>query len=291
MRFSGHETFSLREGWLHKGLQMLCEEPDKFFHEHAADYLGVGSNMAKSIRHWLQATGLAQSAEDQRGRLEPTHLGLLILEHDPYFIEVDTWWLLHINLVSRSPYADTWHWFFNSFNLERFDRSMVVENLRQYVQLNNKRMPSIKTLERDVACLLSSYSRNIPVENADPEESRDCPFRDLGLLSHYRSSGYYQMHYQMKAVHPCVFGYCAAKAYEDAGKGDIAVQRLIRDAGGPGRAFALTSESLYETLIHVTNSCEDVRIYGHAGQRAVSLPHRDPESWAKTLYRTLGVTV
>jgi len=289
MRFSGHETFSVREGWLHKGLRMLCEEPDKLFHEHAADYLGVGSNMAKSIRHWLQATGLAQSAEERRGRLEPTPLGLLILEHDPYFIEVDTWWLLHINLVSTPPYADTWYWFFNSFNLERFDRSVVVENLRQYVQLNNKRMPSIKTLDRDVSCLLSSYSRNIPVDNADPEESRDCPFRDLGLLSHYRSSGYYQMHHQMKAVHPSVFGYCAAKAYEDAGKGDIAVQRLIRDPGGPGRSFVLTSESLYETLIHVTNNCDEIRIHGHAGQRAVSLPDRDPVSWAETLYHDIGV--
>lgn len=290
MRFSGHETFSVREGWLHKGLRMLREEPDKLYHEHAADYLGVGSNMAKSIRHWLQATGLAQPDEDRRGRLQPTPFGLLIFEHDPYFIEIDTWWLLHINLVSSPPYADTWYWFFSSFNLERFDRSVVVENLRQYVQLNNKRMPSIKTLERDVSCLLSSYSRNIPVDNADPEESRDCPFRDLGLLSHYRSSGYYQMHHHMKAVHPCVFGYCVSKAYEDAGKGDIAIQRLIRDTGGPGRAFVLTSESLYETLIHVTNSCDDIRIHGHAGQRAVSLPDRDPVSWAKALFQNQGVT-
>ncbi len=290
MRFSGHETFSVREGWLHKGLRMLIETPDKLHHPLSADYLGVGSNMAKSIRHWIQATGLAQPDADRRGRLEPTDIALAIAEHDPYFIETATWWLLHVNLVSTPAYASTWHWFFNSFNLERFDRSIVVENLRQYIQLKNARMPSIKTLERDVSCLLSSYSRNIPVDSGDPEEARDCPFRDLGLLSHYRSSGYYQMHHRPKRIPPCVFGYCLSKAYEDAGKGDIAVQRLIRDPGGPGRAFVLTSESLYETLVHLTNSYDDIRIHGHAGQRAVSVPDRTTVEWAKEMYEYGGVT-
>ncbi len=289
MRFSGHETFSIREGWLYKGLHMLIDEPDKLHDPRAADYLGVGSNMAKSIRHWLQATELAQPHPEQRGRLEPTDFARVVFEHDPYFIETATWWLLHINLISTPIYADTWYWFFNSFNLERFDRSVVVENLRQYIQLGNKRAVSVNTLERDVACLLSSYSRSIPADHGDPEEARDCPFRDLGLLSHYRSSGYYQMHHRPKPIPPCVFGYCLSKAYEDAGKGDIAVQRLIRDPGGPGRAFVLTSESLYETLVHVMNSYDDIRIHGHAGQRAVSVPGREPVEWAKEMYVYGGV--
>lgn len=75
MRFSGHETFSIREGWLHKGLSMLRDEPDKLFDEHAADYLGVGTNMAKSIRHWLQATGMADRDPNNRGKLIITSFG------------------------------------------------------------------------------------------------------------------------------------------------------------------------------------------------------------------------
>lgn len=288
MRFSGHETFCVREGWLHKGLRMLMEEPEKLYHEYAADFLGVGSNMAKSIRHWLQATGLAITDEDKRGRLMVTELGQLLYKSDPYFIDTSSWWLLHINLVSQPIYSDTWHWFFNSFNLERFDRAIVVENLRQYIQIANGRLPSIKTLERDTACLLASYSRNIPPDNGDPEESRDCPFRDLGLLSHFRSSGQYQLHHNAKVIHPCVFGYCVSRAYEDAGQGDIAVQRLLREPGGPGRAFVLTSESLYETLVHVMNESDDIRIQGHAGQRAVFIPRRTPLEWAKAIYYRKG---
>lgn len=57
MKFGGHETFPVREGWLHKGLKLVVEEPEKLVDEHVADWLGVGRNMAKSIRYWLQATG------------------------------------------------------------------------------------------------------------------------------------------------------------------------------------------------------------------------------------------
>lgn len=285
MRFSGHQTFAIREGWLHKGLRILIDKPAMLYDEYAADYLGVGSNMAKSILHWLKATGLAKSSPNHRGRVSASEFAEIVFLNDPYFIDTGTWWLLHINLVSHPPYADTWHWFFNSFNLERFNRSIVVENLRQYIQLKSKRIPSIRTLDRDVACLLTSYSRDIPVDNSDPEEARDCPFRDLGLMSHYRSSGYYQLHHNTKDIHPCVFGYCVSKAYEDANQGDISVQRLIREIGGPGRAFVLTNESLYETLVQVRDEYEEIDIHGHAGQRAVSLPNRDPLEWVEEFYQ------
>lgn len=39
MRFGGHETFPVREGWLHKGLKLVVEEPDKLGDEHVADWL------------------------------------------------------------------------------------------------------------------------------------------------------------------------------------------------------------------------------------------------------------
>ena len=69
MRFSGHETFPVRDGWLHKGLKLLIDAPDVLHDKYAADHLGVGNNMAKSIRHWLLATGLAKPDTDKRGCL------------------------------------------------------------------------------------------------------------------------------------------------------------------------------------------------------------------------------
>ena len=116
MRFGGHETFSVREGWLFKGLRMLIEDPDLLGDEFVADHLGVGRNMAKSIRHWLVATELAYRGEGRvhnKTPLRVTELGRLVNDHDPYFLEIGTWWALHANLVRNRDDAATWVWFFN----------------------------------------------------------------------------------------------------------------------------------------------------------------------------------
>ena len=83
MRFGGHETFPVREGWLHKGLKLVVEEPGKLTGEHVADWLEVGRNMAKSIRYWLQAAGLCEQVSGRRHRKgAPGRSGERLL-HDP----------------------------------------------------------------------------------------------------------------------------------------------------------------------------------------------------------------
>lgn len=293
MRFGGHETFALREGWLHKGLKLLTEKPELIVDEDAADWLGVGRNMAKSIRHWLVATGLAQPCHNgvtTTALLTTTHFGDLVWKHDPYFTEVGTWWALHINLVNCSQHALTWTWFFNSFNVDRFDRPVCLEGLKRHLELSRQRMPSLQTLERDVACLLSSYARVIPAENDDPEEGQDCPFRELGLVSFFKTSGYFQSHQGRKDVPAELFGYSLSAAFRDAaaGKGstDILVLDAARQAGGPGRAFLLTSESLFEVVSQVESSLAGggIEIVGLAGNRAIRVTKRSPFDWLKQYY-------
>ena len=128
MRFGGHETFSIREGWLHKGLKLLIGQPGCLVEEHAADWLGVGRNMAKSIRHWLVATGLAQQLPRRGSQkivgLKETEIGRLIYEMDPFFGELGTWWTLHVNLVNNPNHAASWEWFFNNFSHSRWPAPM-----------------------------------------------------------------------------------------------------------------------------------------------------------------------
>src|SRR5690606_1817146 len=123
MRFGGHETFAVREGWLHKGLRLLVEDPKKLHSPDVADWLGVGRNMAKSIKHWLLVTGLAVSAKSTRGDslLQSTDLGELIYKRDPYLLQTGTWWALHVESANCDVHAVTWWWFFNRFSLSRFD--------------------------------------------------------------------------------------------------------------------------------------------------------------------------
>jgi hypothetical protein len=295
MRFGGHETFTVREGWLHKGLRLLAENPALIVDENAADWLGVGRNMAKSIRHWLVATGLAEAAPAKAKAhlsLEMTPLGRLLWEKDRYLTEIGTWWALHINLVNAPQHAASWTWFFNSFGLDRFDRAVCLESLSRHLQLSRQRLPSSRTLERDIACLLSTYARTIPAATDDPEEGHDCPFRELGLLSYFRTSGYYQLHQAPKDVPPEIFGYAIARSFADATTGegtvDITVQDAARQAGGPGRVFALTSEALFEVASRAETNARggDIEIAGLAGNRMIRVRRKRPIEWLEQYYTT-----
>jgi len=293
MKFSGHETFAIREGWLHKGLKLLVESPERLVDEHASDYLGVGRNMAKSIRHWLQATGLAEKEGGSSNKSLPLHateIGQLIYDRDIYFVEPGTWWTLHVNLVNAPQYAGSWAWFFNSFNLNRFERAVCVESLRRHLQLSKRRMPSPRTLERDIACLLASYAQVIPPKSEDPEDASDCPFIELGLMSHFRSSGYYQLNQEPKAVPAEIFAYAIATVFADAAEGsastDIRLEAAAREAGGPGRAFALTSESLFEQTLRI-EARGIIELAGLAGERVIRVRRRRPVDWLDAYYHAV----
>lgn len=295
MKFGGHETFPVREGWLHKGLKLVVEEPEKLVDEHVADWLGVGRNMAKSIRFWLQATGLCEQISGKRPRksaqLKTTRLGRLIWERDPYFTDIGTWWALHVNLISSEEHALTWDWFFNRFKLQRFDKAVCVEGLQRFLQMHRGRMPSPRTLDRDVSCLLLSYSKSIPDREVDPEEAQESPFTELGLLSHYRTSGYYEVDQGTKAIPAHILCYSLTRAFGgDAHDGPIqaSVQESSHRRGGPGNAFCMTAEDLYEAAIQAEDEQVGLEIHGLAGQRNLVVERREETNWLDEYFTHAG---
>lgn len=293
MRFGGHETFPIRDGWMHKGLHLLVSEPEKLVDEYAADWLGVGSNMAKAIRHWLIASGLAKHEPGKRSKATPlvtTPLGDLIFVRDPYFTEIGTWWVLHFNLVSNKENAASWEWFFNYFNQPKFEKNVCLDNACRYFQ-NTRTMPSINTLDRDLLCLLGSYARKIPSEqNEDPEDARDCPLLDLGLMSYFRMSGTYQLNYEVKNIPPEVFCYILSSTFGQAnqtgGSCHVTIQEAVTRPGGPGRVCLLQSETLYEQAAKAEGVMQgrDIELAGLGGSRVIRFANKTPHEWLEQYY-------
>ena len=60
-KIKGNESFSIREGWLAKGLMALDENKYVFSEEAAMDNLGVGSKMVKSIKKTAPVPGIVQN--------------------------------------------------------------------------------------------------------------------------------------------------------------------------------------------------------------------------------------
>jgi hypothetical protein len=284
---------------LHKGLKLLKEDEGReeklLTDEFSADYLGVGRNMAMAIRHWLVATGLAEHEVNSKGKatkdLVATALANIIWENDPYFAEESTWWLMHINLVMNQDYAYTWNWFFNHFNFERFDRSICVELLERKISLSKGLKASRSTLDRDTLCMLGSYARPIPAHNKDPEDSIDCPFTELGLMNYYRTTGYYQINKEFKAINFYAFMYLVSTLLYKEGGGktvDIPFYDLVRIENSPGKVFLLSNEALFDLLVlYEQEEKDNLTIRGLAGERQIVIRNKRPLSWVTQLYQSV----
>lgn len=273
MQFGGHETFPLREGWLHKGLEVLTQDPRAFEDDHVSDRLGVGRNMAKSILHWLVACGLAQV-----GALETklTPLGEGVWKNDRYFLSATTWWLMHIELATNRESAYSWWWFFNNFHAERFEKPTCVEALRRHLSFEKRRAPKDETLLRDVGCMLACYSRPVPAWREDPEDSKHSPLIELGLMDHHRESGQYRVHRGTKRVSHAVLAYAITRAFDRSAREvptSVLLHDLARMESGPARTLCFSAEALFQTIEDASHGVTMplVEISGLAGQRVVNL--------------------
>ena len=109
MRFGGHQTFTIRDGWLFKGLRLVMEDPERFGAPDVADCMGVGKNMAKAIHHWLLATGLAKR-DPEHGHntriLRPTDVGNVIWERDRFFLLPTYWHVRSYGLFAANIFGE-----------------------------------------------------------------------------------------------------------------------------------------------------------------------------------------
>ena len=62
MKFRAHDTFFIRKGWISKGMKYVHSDQDVFISkkDNPMDVLGIGANMVKALRYWLQAIGVTE---------------------------------------------------------------------------------------------------------------------------------------------------------------------------------------------------------------------------------------
>jgi len=288
VKFSGHETFVIRDGWFPKGLELLATDTDLFSTKEAADELGVGTNMIKSIRHWLHVCGFANkelTTKDGKRQSEYSisELGELVLKHDPCFVHDFTWWIAHINLCSETQNAYAFYWFYNLFPKRHFERALCQVSLAKHTANESFRTPTEKTLQKDVNVLLSCYSTVVPTEQLDPEDGSDCPLRSLGLVRFFKDSGQYKLNYGLKNIPPEAFAYALNKLSLE--KEDeicrVSFDDISLKPGSPGRLFCLDAEGMYETALECEKSFmdDDFRIAGMAGSRQIILRGDSEHYW------------
>ena len=187
MKFRAHDTFFIRKGWLSKGMKYVHSKPDVFVakDENPMDVLGIGANMVKALRYWLQAVGLTEEPNSGKRVQTFTPLGQSVFTNDRYIEELGTLYLLHYRLSSNKYDATAWYYFFNEFTMSEFSRDDFVDFLQRRIRMEDSDATvAIRSLNDDFSCIINTYLPRYKTSpnRVAPESNIDCPFGELGLI-------------------------------------------------------------------------------------------------------------
>lgn len=251
-RFSGHQTFSFRYGWLEKGCQLIRD--GRYFSDpDALTHLGVGKNMVDSIKYWCEVFGLAEERS-----LTPFATALLdpLEGWDPWLEDDASLWLLHWKLCSQRHFMTAATLLFGKMHKPEFDRHEWLEILRQHDSQNQGKETSAPTLERDMECCVKMYA---PLKTAGKkrvlELSYACPFQELGLLSFLEGSSMLRFSIGPKSgLPPEIIGYAIWDYLRSSERSGLRLSELMYADYTPGQIFMLDENSLVEAVMQLHQS-------------------------------------
>jgi hypothetical protein len=261
-RFSGHETFPCRYSWLPKAFRTIRANPRAFADEEAAMvHLGVGKNMVRAIRFWVQATGIA---EPQKDGYIVTDFGRGLLDEkrgwDPYLEDRKTLWLIHWNLsthVKEPLFA--WDYLFNRWPHPELTGAEVVRAFETEAKRLDRKLSRV-TLEQHFDVFLHSYVPTRSQKGDILEDNLDCPLVELELIRRIgeRSSGargrreaIYAFNRQPKPdITPELFTFCLEDFWRKRHPGEttLSFRDVAVGEGGPGQIFKLSEAELRQRL-------------------------------------------
>lgn len=278
MKFRAHETFFIRKGWLSKGMRYVSHKPNVFTDkkENPMDVLGIGANMVKSLRYWLQAVGLTVEPKSGKRDQTLTEFGELVHEKDAYTEELGTLYLLHYKLVTNERMAPSWYYFFNKFTMKEFSKDDFIAQIQNELKMEDISV-AIRSLSDDFICIMNTYVPRFKVDpnKVSPENNISCPFSELGLidiLSKDRGHYTYKKSIPMaKNFNPWIIMAVIVDQAED--KDEIGLNELLTAENNIGKVFNLDSICMLSVLREV-ETLGEIKIIRTAGLDVVRILHK-----------------
>lgn len=292
MKFRAHDTFFIRKGWLSKGMERVARKSDLFIDksENPMDILGIGSNMVKAMRYWLQAVGLTE--EPTRGKRVQTLtlFGKLIYDNDPYIEELGTLYLLQYMLAKQNEEATAWYYFFNEFTLSEFTREDYVQSLQNYILMEDSgNSVAIRSLNDDFACIINTYLPRYKSNpgKVSPENNIDCPFGELGLIdiANKKKKTYKKSIPAARSFNPWVV--LAVIMDQAKERDEIGLNELLTKPCNIGKVFNLDAITMLD-ILHEIEKLGAIKIIRTAGLDIIHLNgKRSFEECAKSYYESI----
>ncbi len=275
MKFRAHDTFFIRKGWLSKGMRCVADKPDVFVsrEENPMDVLGIGANMVKALRYWLQAVGLTTETNKGKRTQTFTDLGKIVFENDTYIEELGTLYLLQYRLASQVDDATAWYFFFNEFNMTEFSREDFVSALQKYIKMRDSETEyAIRSLNDDFQCIINTYLpryKSNPTK-VSPENNIDCPLGELGLVDilNRKRKTYKKSIPSSNTLNPYIV--LAVIADNAKGRKEITLNELLTAPCNIGKVFNLDSITMLDALYRIEKTGL-IRINRTAGLDVITL--------------------
>jgi hypothetical protein len=263
---------------MYKGLQAVKHNSQVMLDKQGHHHLGLGINMFKSMKYWLQATALVRLSEEKSlhsRSFELTNLGDLIVNKDPYFENISTLWLLQIELASNKQIATTWYWLFNEFLPREFNEDRLVESLEQYALSQGNLTTAQSSFKKDARCLLRTYLPSAAQSKGVPlGDTFDSPLASLDLIRNGSFPGFYRFHVGKPQSMPLeIFEYAMYRFRENASShGSVTTLDDLRWAPfSPGRILGLDMPTILEFIEELETTTSSIQLTRTADLNLVTI--------------------
>ena len=282
MRFTGHETFPCRYPWLPKAVAALQDKPDLFRNiDEAIVTLGVGKQMARAIRFWIEAAKVVEKQE--KGNFKVSTLGKELLGkdgYDPYLENLQTLWLIHWNFSSHSKNPIfAWDFLMNQWHEPEIASSLVVTAFQTEAKSQGRKLSPV-TLKQHFNIFLHTYVPTQGTKGNILEDNLDCPLIELDLIRQIgervldEQTGKREMIYDFNRdskpkISQQLFAYCLNSFWEIYHRTDqsLSFSEVSSGRGSPGQIFKLPEQEIRTRL----ESIEEVTDGGISFRESVNL--------------------
>ena len=240
LKLKRHETFSIRNGWLEKGINVVNKDPLCFRRDDATRLFGIGTNMVKSLKYWLTASRLVEFNPTSGAKL--TELGDCLYNYDKYLEDEFSWWLIHYYLSTNFSDSPVMNELFN-LNIDKFDKDYATYSVKKEFERKDYQIGSITSLESDMSVVLRTYCSE---KNLNPEDSTECPLGRLNLIAQTEKQKYTKEQPKIKRLNYRIVYFCLLNCIkENSGNLSCNIEDLCDMRNNPLKIFNLSKSSLF----------------------------------------------
>jgi hypothetical protein len=288
-KFTGHDTFPLRYGWLYKAVNHMnsggkLQTSKEKETQEAIIKLGVGKNMVNAIRYWADSAGLLKSKKEQNSTIYySSDNGNYIFNKDkgkdPYLEHIGSIWLIHLWLCSDQNEMTAYRYFFNVFNGEYFEKKILLTHISDDIKKYSDEDKSVNenTIQKDIDTFLNTYCKKLNQNSkTGDEEQFNSPLSELNLIQDSGKNFYLSDLNEKNDLPIEIFIYSVIKfvkeKYKISNTCKVNFDTLLLEPYSPGRIFRLSEQGLASKLNEAQNvSKNKISWLDNLGLRQISV--------------------